>query len=278
MSVRPSCFCRDAAWRRSAVVEQHLANNPEDQTIWGLKRVLYHELHEEEYLAEAETWPTEPPAEPQPPRFDYAFVQQLGLALINNDERWGTRRRIPAHRRPWHAAVRPQHVCHDRPGAATHREFGRGLAQLRVGQTCRQERRPLPTCPPEEAEVYYGTVKYLGDAAQARGDLDTAIENYRIYVESSSSGIETLRNLAGLCERKGDVLSALRFNDMALVYNAKDKDLAGTQGPLLLLAHAGCAARLGWKMSAPVLILITASARPSRFWTIPNSASWSGST
>src|SRR5262249_15469355 len=35
----------------------------------------------------------------------------------------------------------------------------------------------------------------------------------------------TLRTLAELYERKGDVLSALRINDMAMVYNAKDPDL-----------------------------------------------------
>src|SRR5205807_2309269 len=56
-------------------------------------------------------------------------------------------------------------------------------------------------------------------------DLDAAIENYALYTESERSGLETLRTLADLYEKKGDALSALHANDLALVYNAKDKDL-----------------------------------------------------
>ena len=60
---------------------------------------------------------------------------------------------------------------------------------------------------------------------QAAGDIDGAIENYHLYAESERSGLETLRTLAELNERKGDPLSALRYTDQALLYNPKDADL-----------------------------------------------------
>src|SRR5258708_24763936 len=59
----------------------------------------------------------------------------------------------------------------------------------------------------------------------SRGDLDAGIENYRLYSESERSGIETLRTLAELYERRGDPLAAARVTDQALQYNSKDKDL-----------------------------------------------------
>ena len=151
-------------------------------------------------------------------------MQQLGLALINDNERWqrgGEYLRMAAHGLPAHAVslfveIGQAHLRNGNKEEALHnfelaKRAGRELGPKNLDES--------------EAQVYYGTVKYLGDAAQARGDVDAAIENYRLYIESPSSGLETLRNLADLCERKGDVLSALRFNDMALVYNGKDKDL-----------------------------------------------------
>src|SRR5206468_10336428 len=43
--------------------------------------------------------------------------------------------------------------------------------------------------------------------------------------ESERSGLETLRTLADLYERKGNALAALRATEQALVYSPKDKDL-----------------------------------------------------
>jgi tetratricopeptide (TPR) repeat protein len=77
----------------------------------------------------------------------------------------------------------------------------------------------------QERQAYFATVKLLGEDALARGDLDAAVENYRLYSESERSGLETLRTLADLYERKGDALSAARVTDQALQYNGKDKDL-----------------------------------------------------
>jgi tetratricopeptide (TPR) repeat protein len=211
-----------------AAVERHLAENPEDQAIWNLKRILYAELKEGDYFTEAQTWSSEEAPDPtgaQPlPRFDHAYIQQLGLALINDNERWQRGAEyllMAAHGLPAQAvsllvAIGQAHLRNGNKEAALHyfeqaKRAGRGVGPKKLDES--------------EAEIYYGTVKYLGDAARARGDVDAAIENYRLYIESPSSGLETLRSLADLCERKGDILSALRFNDMALVYDGKDRDL-----------------------------------------------------
>jgi tetratricopeptide (TPR) repeat protein len=76
-----------------------------------------------------------------------------------------------------------------------------------------------------ERQAYFATVKFLGEDALSRGDVHAAIENFQLYAESERSGIETLRTLAGLYEKRGDPLSALRAVDRALLYNSKDPDL-----------------------------------------------------
>ena len=76
-----------------------------------------------------------------------------------------------------------------------------------------------------ERQAYYATLKVLGDGALAHNQIDLAIENYQLYSDSDRSGLETLRTLAELYERKGDVPAALRVTEKALVYSAKDPDL-----------------------------------------------------
>ncbi len=164
------------------------------------------------------------PAPPPPPRFDYPYVQQLGLALINDKERWqrgGEYLRMAASGQPAQAVSLFVEI------GQAHLRNGAREEALRHFELAKQVGRAMgpKNLDQNEAQVYFGTVKYLGDVAQAGGNLDAAIENYRLFLESPNSGLETLRNLADLCERKGDVLSALRFNDMALVYNGTDKDL-----------------------------------------------------
>ena len=76
-----------------------------------------------------------------------------------------------------------------------------------------------------ERTAYFTTVKHLAELAQSAGDLDAAIENLHLYAESERSGVETLRTLADLYERKGDPLMALRVTEQALLYGGRDKDL-----------------------------------------------------
>jgi tetratricopeptide (TPR) repeat protein len=198
-------------------VERHLAESPDDKAVWGLKRLLYQDVTEADYDAFAGHGVLAA-------HFDHPYVQQLGLALIDDAARWrrgGEYLRLAARGLP---ALGPTLFvqiaqAHQRAGHIDEARHNYELAK----------RAGLAVGPKEladaERQTYFATVKLLGEDAMARGDLDAAIENLRLYSESERSGIETLRTLAGLYERKGDALSALRVTDVALQYNAQDKDL-----------------------------------------------------
>jgi tetratricopeptide (TPR) repeat protein len=205
-----------------AAVERHLADHPDDQTIWGLKRILYQDVTEEEYNAfvKGETGGGTAPAR----YFDHEYAQQLGLALIDDNARWrrgGEYLRLAARGLPFLGPTLFVQVAqaHQRAGhleeARHHYELAK-RAGLAVGPNNLAE---------AERQAYFATVKLLGEDALARGDIDAAIENYHLYAESERAGLETLRTLASLYEKKGDALSAMRVTDQALVYNPKDKDL-----------------------------------------------------
>ena len=110
-------------------------------------------------------------------------------------------------------------------------------AQLRAGQARRPGVGPKNLDEPER-QAYFATVKLLGEDAMSRGDLDAAIENYRLYSESRRSGLETLRTLADLYERKGDPLAAAARHRSGAAVQRQGQGSAGTQGSLLLFGDA----------------------------------------
>jgi tetratricopeptide (TPR) repeat protein len=200
------------------VVERHMAEQPEDAAAWSLKRLFYQDVTEAEYEAAA------PGAGLAVEHFDHAYVQQLGLALINDPGRWqrgGEYLRLAARGMP---AMGPSIFvqiaqAHQRAGHSEEAWHNYELAKragLSVG---------VNNLAGEERQVYFAALKTLGDGAMAAGETDMAIENYRLYSASERSGVETLRTLAKLYEAKGDVLGALHATESALQYNAKDRDL-----------------------------------------------------
>ncbi len=206
-----------------AVGERALAVNNEDEGAWQLKRLLYSDLTEAEYFQATNDQQPAPPGE-GPPTFDYSYVQQLGLALVEDDARWqrgGEYLRIAAHGLPAlgptlflqiaQAQQRGGKMDEARHNLELAKRAGRSIGPKNLGDA--------------ERAAYFSTVKCLGEMAQAAGDIDGAIENYHLYAESERSGLETLRTLAELNERKGDPLSALRYTEQALLYNPKDADL-----------------------------------------------------
>jgi tetratricopeptide (TPR) repeat protein len=201
-----------------AVVERHMAEQPEDAAAWGLKRLFYQDVTEADYEAAA------PGAGLPVEHFDHAYVQQLGLALINDPARWRrggeylrlAARGLPALGPSIFVQIAQAHQRAGHPDEAWHNYELAKRAGLSVG---------VGSLGKEERQAYFATVKTLGDGALAAGEADLAIENYRLYSESERSGVETLRTLAGLYEQKGDVLAALLVTEKALLYNAKDHDL-----------------------------------------------------
>jgi tetratricopeptide (TPR) repeat protein len=199
-------------------VERRLADAPDDAQIWNLKRLLYQDVSEAEYEEAAGAPGVVVNG------FDHSYAQQLGLALIDDPARWqrgGEFLRMAARGLP---SLGPSIFVQiakasEREGnieGAWHnyelaRRAGRSVGPKNLGD--------------EDRQAYFGVVKMLAETAQAKGDLDAAIENMQLYSESERSGLETLRTLAALHEQKGDALSALRVTEQALIYNPRDADL-----------------------------------------------------
>lgn len=200
-----------------AALERYAAENPEDTSIAAFKELLYRDVTEAEYNAHA--------GEGMVARlFDHAYAQQLGLAIINDDAHWqrgGEFLRLAARGLPTLGPTLFVQIAQAQQRAG-HLEEARHNYELakRAGQSVGPK-----NLAEAERQAYFATVKHLGEEAMGRDDLDGAIENVRLYSESERSGIETLRMLAELYERKGDPLYAARVTDQALQYNAKDPDL-----------------------------------------------------
>jgi tetratricopeptide (TPR) repeat protein len=200
-----------------AAVERHLAQNPNDAEVWGFKRVLYQDLTEAEYNAKA--GPGQAASD-----FDHGYVQQLGLALIADPAQWrrgGDYLRLAARGLPAQGPTLFTHIAQAQQREGHPDEAWQSYEQAkRFGQTVGPA-----NLSEEDRQAYFAAVKLLADSALAHNELDLAIENYQLYTASPRSGLETIRNLTELCERKGDPLSALRFTEQGLLYDARDKNL-----------------------------------------------------
>jgi tetratricopeptide (TPR) repeat protein len=201
------------------VVEERLAQQPDDQAAWALKRLLYQDVTETEYDAAAGG-----DRSVRDGTFDHSYAQQLGLALIGDGARWQrgceylrlAARGLPAMGPSLFVQMAQAHQRAGHPEEAwnCYEQAKRAGQAFGVGNLSNEER-----------QAYFATVKTLGDAAMAAGQPDLAIDNYQLYSASDRSGVETLRTLAGLHEQKGDVLTALVTTEKALVYAPKDRDL-----------------------------------------------------
>src|SRR5262249_37492246 len=65
-----------------AAAERQVADHPDDEETWGLKRLLYQDVTEVDYDEAAGGLGQVAPG------FDHAYAQQLGLALIDDAQRW----------------------------------------------------------------------------------------------------------------------------------------------------------------------------------------------
>lgn len=201
-----------------AVIERRLASGSGDALASQYKEMLYAGLTEEQFLSSAERG--------LPERFNYDYVEQLGLALIDD--------------------VQPER--RDR-GMAFLRIAGRGLPQRGPSIFMKLAKIAQELGRVDEARGYYEQVKRTGhevgakqlDAeqqkhyfealqilaadAEARGDFTSAVADLRLYMESGKHEMETFRKMADLYEQAKDPMNALLMVETALVYNSKDADL-----------------------------------------------------
>jgi tetratricopeptide (TPR) repeat protein len=200
-----------------AVVERRLAEVVDDADAIALKKLLYRDLTEAEYDSVA-------PDGLAAPQFDHHYAQHLGMTMIDKDEVWqrgGAFLRIAARGLP---ALGPTLFVQI---AQVQRRMGLDAEARHNYELAKRAGQAVGPANLADAErqSYFATLKLLGDEALAEGNIDAAIENYRLYQESEQAGLATLRVLADLYEKKGDALSAARVTDQALQYNAGDPDL-----------------------------------------------------
>jgi tetratricopeptide (TPR) repeat protein len=200
-----------------AAVERHLAAKPEDAEVWAFKRLLYQDLTEADY--ETAVAPAGAAAD-----FDHEYVHQLGLALINDLANW---RRACEYLRIAARGLTGKGPSIFTQIAQAHQREGQTEGVWHNYELAKRAGRAVgpKNLSAEDRQAYFTAVKLMADGALAHNAIDLAIENYQLYTEFERSGLETLRTLADLHERKGDALAALRITEQALVYSPKDKDL-----------------------------------------------------
>jgi predicted Zn-dependent protease len=196
-------------------VERQLAVDPEDATACELKRRLYGELREEDYLGAVR-------GRPALGDFDHAYAEEWARALLANPakrERALEYLRMAARGSPGRAASLFRLAAEVEQGGSRQE---RAVEYLELAKRAGQAADKLS--PSEEAD-YLSAVKALAERAHARGDIDGAIANYLLYTKGGRGGIESSRILTSLYEQQGSALEALRAAEQGLVYDSRDKDL-----------------------------------------------------
>ncbi len=207
-----------------AAVERRLTVSADDRGAWDLKRVLYNDLTEAEYEQGAE--PEKPAA-----HFDHEYCRQLGLALIEDPQRWergADYLRMAARGLPnlgpglYVQIAKANERAGNFKGVWLNYELAKRAGRAAGPKNLTQEDRHL----------YFAVVKALAEDATKHDELDNAIEDYRLYTEYERAGLETYRHLAELLKHRADqqksrddVWAALRCTEQGLTYDSSDKDL-----------------------------------------------------
>jgi tetratricopeptide (TPR) repeat protein len=214
-----------------AAVERRLAEKPEDPDAWEVKRLLYSLLTEGDYAAVA--GPGKIMSE-----FNHAYVQQLGLALIDKADEWQRGceyLRLAARGLPLEA---PAIFIKIGKVYEAHGDQARLWSNCQIAiQSARAA--GVANLKAEDRESLFTVVKELADQAMTQGKIDDALALFKFYSQSERANKETYRTLAELFERKAEearnegkpeeaqesVWLATHCTQHGLTYDAADKDL-----------------------------------------------------
>lgn len=232
-------------------VERFLAENPQDPDALGLKRSLYGRLTEGEFTAAAATG--------LPKDFNYDYVEQLGMALVDDPDPDRRERgmgflRIAGRGLPERGPgiFRKLYGVSERAG--DHETARKYLEQIKVSGTTIGPRN-LPT---EQRDTYFWALRRLSaeaealgdatkaeaDAARDRGDttamaakdaeakphFEDAIAELRLYLEGGGRNeLETYRKLADIYGKgrsiPNAIINAILMTETGLTYSSTDPDL-----------------------------------------------------
>jgi tetratricopeptide (TPR) repeat protein len=197
-------------------VERQLAVQPGEASILAFRHTLYEGLQERDYFDAAKDGP--------PADFSHRFAEELGLTLIPDAELW-TRGaqflRMAANGQPLR---RPSIFQRLAEAYARAGETLQATKYLQFVRDCALEVE-VANLPADQQAIYFSTVKRLGDEAAAQGETDEAIYDYSLATHAPDSGAATLRALASMYEKKGDIMNALRITEKGLCYDGREPDL-----------------------------------------------------
>jgi tetratricopeptide (TPR) repeat protein len=211
-----------------AAVERRLAIKSDDAAAWDLKRLLYAPLTEDEYNTAALS-------DQAALDFDHGYDQQLGLALLEDKQRWQRGcefLRIAARGTPTEAPAiylqlgKAYEAHGDMDGLWRH--YRRAMQVARKAGVANLKE--------EDRTDLFAAVKALGEHDMKAGDIDGALEAFKFYSQFERAGLETYRTLAELFQRRAEkseaakekqdsLWFALHCTEHALTYNSADRDL-----------------------------------------------------
>ena len=200
-------------------VERQLAADANDKTAKDLKLALYDQLNESEFVAASAV---EPPKD-----FNYDYVEQLGLALVDDAD--------PDRRERGMAYLRIAGRGLPERGPGIFRKLADVYERLGDRDTMRKclehVKRVAAFVGPanlakDQRDVYHAALKKLAAEAEEAENYDKAIDELRLYLEHGGRAeLETYRKLADLYGKNKDALNALLMVETALAYSSTDADL-----------------------------------------------------
>jgi tetratricopeptide (TPR) repeat protein len=203
-----------------AAVERKLAAEPNNPAAKEYKTVLYAQLQEGEFIAAL--------AKGEAPKdFAYEYVEQLGLALVDDADPERRERgmgylRIAGRGLPERGPGIFMKLAqvHEKDGDAENvRKALETAKQVGLGVGPRNLAR-------DQRQFYHDALRKLADLADQRGDYEAAIAELRQYQEDGGpAALETYRKLADLYGKTHDAMNALLMTETGLTYDKTDADL-----------------------------------------------------
>ena len=198
-----------------STVERRLETVPDDAEAMELRQSLYSTLSEPEFVSAC--------THGAPEFFNYEHAEQLGLALLDGDQ---------PDRGMAYLRMAGRGLPASGPGIFTKLAevaTARGQAEEAHGYWDQVKRSGVTAGPArltaDQQAFYFAGLRKIIDAATARGDYDAAIDNQRLLIEGGKEDVNTLRHLAELHAKGGDVLNALLIVERGLIYSKADADL-----------------------------------------------------
>lgn len=199
-----------------AVAEKACRENPDATDVKQLKARLYNDITLADYNRDAGDSPLQ-----QASDFDHKYVYELGVERLDFPHAYrrgvellaigvrGQPRHAPA---VWKLAADAA-LKHDDPALLrqAQNEVKAWTKLLGIKEISEQSR-----------EAYFATVKQMGEQAYQEGRLEDALENLILASEAPQSGADTLRMIAELYEKQGNVVQTMHYNEQCLLYDAKN--------------------------------------------------------